>query len=289
MTINESSIDLFALIIGALSNVLNEAIDLVKKEDMKQILSLLPNTLLILRNNTSMNQTMKHKLAASMHKLLRSLLALRDDKVLDIIDYITKLGSTESCCSLFDSWKSVSLFALIKHSRDTSRLNKTVSDRIEMLIPKLFSFSENYSNGPKLLVQHTYRHALYFYMRYTQDVNFFNNPTIQGESEDILNYIQDTSQAWSKGAFDCTAEENTWNQMYSYIASIDYVSESPLSSLSVLISPSRKPSSSLSSILNLLKDDLMSLQRTIEDSKSRNDDTELKRLHAGLQNLLRQK
>ena len=281
---------MLALILGAISNLLNEAIDLIKKEDIKQIISLLPSTLTSLRNNTTMTQIMKHKLAVSMHKLLRSLLVLRDDKVLDIIDYITKLGSTESSLSIFDSWKSLSLFALVKQSRDATRLNKTVSDRIEMLIPKLFSFSEKYSEGPKLLVQHFYRHSLYLHMRYTQDVNFFNNPVIQGENEQILNYIQDSSQSWSKGVLDYSAEECIWNQLYSFIKiSNEDLMESPLSCMLVQISSALRPSNSLSSVLHLLKDDFLALQRVIEDLKSRNDESELKKLHSGLQNILRLK
>lgn len=285
MTTNESSIDLLALILGAVSNLLNEAIDVIKKEDMKQIISLLPSTLTLIRNNTTMTQIMKHKLAVSLHKLLRSLLVLRDEKVLDIIDYISKLGSTESCLTIFDSWKSLSLFALVKQSRDPNRLNKTITDRIEMLIPKLFSFTEKFSNGPKLLVKHFHRHALYLHMRYTQDVNFFNNSILQGENEQILNYIQDSSQSWSKGVFDGIAEENIWNQLYSCIKN-EIFETSPLSSLPVQISSSLRPSISFSATINLLKDDLLALQRCIEDYKTRNDESELKKLHVGLQNLL---
>lgn len=285
---SESSIDLLALILGVISNLLSEAVDVIKKEELKQIISLLPASLTLIRNNTTMTPIMKHKSAVAMHKLLRSLLILRDDKVLDIIDHITKLGSTESSSSFFDSWKSLSLFSLVKQSRDTTRLNKTISDRIEMLIPKLFSFTEKFSNGPKLLVQHFYRHALYLHMRYTQDVNFFNNAVIQGENEQILNYIQDSSQSWSKGVFDAVAEDNIWNQLYySCICIENDLKESPLSSLPVQISTSLRPSNSPSAILNLLKEDLLALQRCIEASRAKNDENELRKLHSALHNLLK--
>lgn len=282
---NESSIDLLALILGAVSNSVNEAVDVIKKEELKQIISLLPATLNLIRNNTTMTQVMKHKAAVALHKLLRSLLVLRDDKVLDIIDHITKLGSTETCSSVFDSWKSLSLFSFVKQSRDATRLNKTVSDRIEMLIPKLFAYTEKFSNGPRLLIQHFYRHALCLHMRYTQDVNFFNNSVIQGENEQIYNYIQDSCQSWSKGVFDAAAEEAIWNQLAS--CSKNDLMESPFSSLPVQIYSSLRPLSTLPSILNLLKDDLLALQRCIEDSRTRNDENQLKKLHSGLQNLLK--
>ena len=277
---NESSIDLLSLVLSSISNLLNEAIDITKREDLKQILLLIPDSLIILRNSSKMNTIMKHKLTISMQKLLRSMLLLRDDKVMDIIDHITKLGSND--LAVFHSWKSFTLFSFIKHSRDSVRLNKIISDRIEMILPKLFAASEKMSSdGSRLLIQHYYRHALYLHMRYTQDVNFFNNPTIQHETEHLLNYIQDSSLSWLKGAFDYNSEDAIWEFIYSNTKQKNDNTEI-LASLPVQLSPS-----SPLSALNLLKTDLISLQNLIEELKTRRDNSALYNLHDNLQSVLK--
>lgn len=288
MNSNESSIDLLSLILSAAANLINEAIDILKKEDLKQVMTLLPASLNLLRNNSTMVPIMKHKLSVSMHKLLRSLLMLRDDKVLDILDNITRLGSSDSCVSMFDAWKSLSLFSFIKHSRDSAKVIKLVSERIEMLVPKLFVASEKMTPGAKLMTQHYYRHALYLHMRYTQDVNFFNNPVIQCENESLLNYIQDSSLPWTKGPFNRNSEDSLWEFIYSNIETLPNNEMQPLLiSCPIQISSSLKPFFTPLTALNLLKDDFIALQSLIDELKERRDNSALYSLHVSLHSILK--
>lgn len=268
---NESSIDLLSLILSAAANLISEVSDILKKDDLKLIISLIPNSVTMIKNNTTMLPVVKHKSAVSLQKLLRSMLLIREDKIFDIIDYICKIGSTDSCVTLFDTWKSLSLFSFIKHNRDAGRLNKIISDRIDMLIPKLFAVSETMSIGSKLLVQHHYRHSLYLHMRYTQDVNFFNNPVIRVETESLMNYIQDTSPSWPKGLFDYNSEEAIWKFLYSNIKPKE--TQSPLFSLPVQISPVLK-----SSFVSMIHDELIAFKKFADELDSRNDTASLQHL-----------
>lgn len=283
---NESSIDLLPLVLSAASNLINEAVDIIKKEELKQVLSLLPESLALIRNDNSTTPILKHRLSTAMHKLLRSLLCLRDDKVIDIIDSISKLGSTDSCVCLFDTWKSLSLFSFVKHSRDTTKLNNTIKDRINMIIPKLFpAINEKMSPGAKLMIQHYYRHALYLHMRYTQDVGFFNNPIIKTETDSLMNYIQDSSLSWSKGMFNHKSEDLIWEFIYSNMPNPTDSMQIQAQAIPLRISsPTTFPAT-----LNLLKDDFIALQRLIEDLKERRDNSSLLALHNNLQSILKLK
>ena len=281
---DETSIDLLALIIATLANLVEDAFKAFRKEDFKEIISYLPVTLRNLRNNTAMNQIMKHKLAIAIHRLLRGLLSIEDGKVIDILDFIAKLGSTDSCASVFDTWKSLSLFPFIKNVREQERVNKTIYDRVEMIIPKLLSVSESMSSGSKLLIQHHYRHSLQIYMRYINDMNFLNNPVIKSEKDHLQKYIQDPFNAWSKGVFDSNAEEEIWNFIYNSLDDSIIMMQSPLGSLPVQISHCPRPSSS-SSILQELREDFIMLHKYIEELKSRRDDSSLENLHQSLQSI----
>lgn len=282
----ESYIDLLAPILSVVANILNEASDIFKKEDYKRIFSLLNMSMPILRTKSAMDPTiMKHKLAKSIQKILRSLLMIRDDKVFDVLDFIRKIGcsNVNSCSTIFDIWKSISLFSFIKHNRDSDLLNKTISDRFDMLVPSILSFSENLSPGVKLIVQNYYLHSLQLYMRYTQDKNFYNKSVIRNESDALLNYIQDSSLPWKKGNFDTSAEEAVWKFLYSYSKQVSLEILKPFSSLPVQISALIEGSSAYLSTLHLLKDDMCLLQKIIENLSNRRDEVELKKLHENLQ------
>jgi hypothetical protein len=283
---NEGSVNLLSPILAALANIMKEACDTFKKEDFKTILSLLPGTLSIIKNSHTMNPIMKHKLAVSFHKLLRSLLVLKDDKVLDIIDNITKLGSNDSCLSIFDSWKSISLFSFIKSNRDLALINKTVSDRFDMLVPKLLSFTSSMSPGAKLAIQHFYRHSLYLFMRYAQDVNCFNKPAIQSESDALLNYVHDSSLSWSKGILDCTAEEDICRFISDRSTNSQYSVVVMPADISASLKPASKSSNNNLGVIGLIKEDLLSLQHLIEDLMNRRDETLLQKLHQNLRNII---
>lgn len=284
---DEASIDLLALIISALSNLIKDAFKAFTKEDFKEIISFLPVNLRSLRNNTAMNQVMKHKLATAIHRLLRGLLSLEDAKVIDILDSIAKLGSTESCASMFDTWESLSLFPFLKNVREQERVNKTINDRVEMIIPKLFSLTENMSSCSKLLIQHHFRHSLQIYMRYIPDMNFLNNPVINSEKDQLQKYIQDPFDCWSKGVFDSNAEEEIWNFIYDSLDDSIIMMQSPLRSLSVQISPLVKSSSSSLSVLQALRDDFVALHKYIEEMKGHRDDSSLEDLHQNLQSIIK--
>ena len=280
---NESCIDLLAPILSALANILNEASDNFKKDDYKQIFLLLTGSISILRTNTAMDPIiMKHKLAQSLQKLLRSLLMIRDDKVFDVLDYIRKLvcSSSDSCLTLFDTWKSLSLFSFIKHNRDSGLLNKTVSDRFDMIVPRLLSLSENLSPGVKIITQNYYLHSLQLYMRYTQDKNFYNKPAIRNETDALLNYVQDSSLSWKKGNFDANAEEALWKFLFNHSKKVSSNTLQTFSSVPVQIYSFIK---GYSLTLNLLQDDLCTLQKMIEDLSSRRDEAALLVLHRNLQ------
>lgn len=288
---NQSSSGLLDLIIGALANLTCEAVDLFKKEDLKELIdAALPSTLNILRNNTEMMvPVMKHKLAQSLHRLLRGLLVLRDERLFDVIDAVVKLGSTDSTLSFFDTWKSISLLPLVKQNRDPSKCNKLISDRVNMVIPKLFSVSDDLSAGPQRLLQNYYRHALYFYMRYTQDVNFFNNPVIERETEKLIGYIQDNSQTWRNGVvYDNEAEDSIWDYLNSTCNPHKFDPDSfPVSVLRLQLSLPLKRGghSTLRPALLSLRDDILALQKLIENFRSSNDEFKLNSLHADLQNI----
>lgn len=286
---DESSIDLLALIISALSNLVEDAFKAFKKEDFKEIISYLPGNLRSLRNNTAMNQIMKHKLAVAIHRLLRGLSSIEDNRIIDVLDLITKLGSTESCVSMFDTWKSLSLFPFMKNPREQERVSKIISDRVETIIPKLFSLSEGMSPGPKLLIQHHYRHSLQIYLRYIYETNFVKSPVIEKEMAYLQKYIQDPCDAWSKGAFDSNAEEEVFKFIYKSDDDSIIMMQPPLRSLPVQIVQSSKSSSSSSLILQALRDDFIALHKYVEELKSRRDNSSLENLHQSLQNILKSK
>ena len=285
MNKNEASIDLLALIILALANLVEDSFKAFKKEDFKEIILNLPGNIRILRNNTAMNQIMRHKLATAIHRLLRGLLSLEDGKVIDILDLIVKLGSIDSCASIFDTWKSISLLPFMKNIREQERVNKAVNDRVEMIIPKLFSLSANMSPGSKLLIQHQHRHHLQIYMRYIYDMNFLNNPVINSEKDQLQKYIQDPFNAWNKGAFDSNAEEEIWRFIYNSLDDSVIMIDSPFRSLPVQISHAIKSSSS-SLILQALRDDFITLHRYIEEFKGLRDSSSLENLHQSLQSII---
>ena len=108
------------------------------KEDLGNYFYLPGN--LKFKNNTATNQIMKHKLAVAIHRLLRGLSSIEDNRIIDVLDLITKLGSTESCVSMFDTWKSLSLFPFMKNSREQERVSKIISDRVETIIWSYFPF-----------------------------------------------------------------------------------------------------------------------------------------------------
>lgn len=284
---NVSSFDLLSLVMRALSNIVREAIDLIKKEDLNEIISFLPVSFSILRSNTAMSAAMKHKLAVSMQKLLRGLLMLRDDRLFDVIDHITKLGHSESCLTIFDSWKSLALLPIAKHSRDSEKLNNKVQERIEMLSPKLFSFTSSMSPSSKILIQHYYRYALNFLFRYAHTKDLIMNPIFNCENGPLIEYAQCLEMPWERGFFDNIAEESIWKFICSNFLNDKQIDS--LTALPVQISSDLKPSLSPSTTLNYLKDDILALQRIIEDMKSRRDFSALQNLHNGLQAFLKLK
>lgn len=283
---------MLALIISALSSVVEDSFKALKKEDFKEIISLLPGNLKSLRNNTAMNQFMKHKLATSIHRLLRGLFLIEDGKVIDILDFMAKLGSIDSCASLFDTWKSLSLLPFVKNTREQERVNKTINDRVEMIIPKLFDLSGSMSPGSKLLIQHYYRHSLQMYMRYIYDMNFLNNPVITNEKDHLQKYIQDPFNSWSKGILDLNAEDEIWKFINNSLDDSVIIMQSSLPSLPVQISVSSSKTLP-SSILRALKEDFIAIHKYIEKLKNRSDESSLECLHQSIQtiilNLIKQK
>lgn len=277
--------DVLFLLVAAVGNIVRELPDAVRSEGYKQLLGLLNSTMVVVRTNAVMAATIRHRLGAALQVLLRAMLLLRDDRVYDVLDQLTKLAGIESCVPWAGAWMAVPLLPFVRHARDGEKLTRFVSERFEMLVTKLLGRVTGVSPGTRLLLQHHIRHSLYLFSKYTYDVAVITRPFLETEADALIVYAQGFPTAWSKGGMDAAAEDAVWRFLHGQRADAGRVRERAGSVVTGF--PRRTASGGPSAATSqLLKDDIYRLQRLVEELTRARNDTALTALHSGIVGLL---